>query len=80
MKIKMTIPVEVEVWDRNMSVVTGKHVYLVAECRGGLMEDPDIHYHNYQLIRADSEDKARRTYSFLNDCSYFYVSVIRQIE
>lgn len=75
--MKLMVPIEVEVGG---PYGRGEHSYIVAECRGGLMEDPDIHYHNYQLIRADSEDEARRTYNFINDCSYFYGSVISQVE
>ena len=58
----------------------GKHAYVVALCCGGLMEDPKIHYEDYQIIRADSADEARRKYNKLNNCSYFYGSVIEQIE
>ena len=34
--------------------------YLVHEVRGGLMEDPDFHYHNEEVIIADSKEEARR--------------------
>ena len=44
----------------------GKHAYVVALCCGGLMEDPKIHYEDYQIIRADSADEARQKYNKLN--------------
>lgn len=43
------------------------------------MEDPEIHYEDYQIIYADSEDEARKKYNEINKCSYFYGKVIRQI-
>lgn len=75
--MRIKIPVEVDVKVQN---TTGKHAYIVALCCGGVMEDPEIHYRDYQLIRADSEDEARRVYDFLNDCTYYYGSVISQVE
>lgn len=75
--MKLTIPIEVEVGGPYGS---GEHAYIVAECQGGLMEDPEFHYHNYQLIRADSKDEAMRTYDFINDCSYFRGVVMYQVE
>ena len=44
------------------------------------MEDPEIHYEDYQIIHADSAYEARRKYNKVNNCSYFYGSVIEQIE
>lgn len=75
--MKITVPMEVDV---KVRATEGKHAYVVAECQGGLMEDPEIHYHNYQLIRADSADEARRKYNKLNNCTYFYGSVMHQVE
>lgn len=75
--MKITIPCEISVKVRDTK---GKHAYVVAMCCGGIMEDPEIHYENYQLIRADSEDEARKTYNFLNDCTYYYGSVIHQVD
>ena len=75
--MKITIPVEIEV---EKTYGSGKHAYVVAECRGGIMEDPEFHYHNYQLIRADSADEAVRAYNFINDCQYFYGCVMHQVE
>lgn len=75
--MKFTVPIEVDVTVRDTE---GNHAYIVAECRGGLMKDPEFHYHNYQLIRADSSDEATRKYNKLNNCTYFYGSVMGQIE
>ena len=58
----------------------GKYTYVVALCCGGLMEDPEFHYHDYQIIRADSKDEAEDKYNKLNNCSYFYGSVMGQID
>jgi hypothetical protein len=45
------------------------------EC-GGIMEDPDIHYEKYQLIRAESAKEAVEKYNKLNNCNYYYGKVI----
>ena len=45
-----------------------------------LMEDPEIHYTDHQVIRASSEDEARQKYNELNHCSYFYGQVLGLIE
>lgn len=57
----------------------GCHAYLVALCCGGLIEDPEIHYHNYQIIRADSEEEAVKKYNEINKCSYFYGDILGRI-
>lgn len=75
--MRITVPMEVDVKVRDTK---GKHAYIVAECQGGLMEDPEFHYHNYQLIRADSADEAERKYNELNDCTYFYGQVMSQVD
>ena len=75
--MKIIVPMEVDVKVRDTE---GKHAYVVAECQGGLMEDPEFHYHNYQLIRADSPREAERKYNELNNCEYFYGSVMYQVE
>lgn len=76
-KMKFTIPIEVDVKVRDTE---GEHAYIVALCCGGVMEDLEFHYHNYQLIRADSADEARRKYNKLNNCSYYYGHVMGQVE
>ena len=58
----------------------GKHAYVIALCCGGLMEDPDFHYHNFQMIRADTEYEAVEKYNELNNCGYFYGRVMSRIE
>lgn len=75
--MKVTVPMQVDVADTNTK---GAHAYVVALCCGGLMEDPEIHYEDYQIIRADTADEARRKYNKINNCSYFYGSVMRQVE
>ena len=75
--MKINIKTEIDVKE---ITTQGKHAYVVALCCGGLMEDPEIHYEDYQIIRADSADEARRKYNKVNNCSYFYGSVIEQIE
>lgn len=59
----------------------GKNEYLVALACGGVMEDPYLHYENYQIIRADSEYEAVQKYNKLNNCTYYHGSVVsrRQI-
>lgn len=62
------------------NITIGKHAYVVALCCGGLMEDPEIHYEDYQIIRADSAEEAQKKYNERNNCSYFYGEVMSQIE
>lgn len=54
----------------------GSQSYIVAMECGGVMEDPDIHYEKYQLIRAESEKEAVEKYNKLNNCNYYYGKVI----
>lgn len=74
--MKISIIKEVDAKESN---TVGEHCYLVAVACGGVMEDPEIHYEDYQVIYADSADAARRKYNEINDCHYYYGSVIRQI-
>lgn len=55
----------------------GKHSYLVATQCGGLMEDPEIWYTDYQIIHADTAKDAKKKYDEINNCSYFYGKVLR---
>jgi len=73
-KVKTEIDMNVKKTDTQ-----GSHAYVVALCCGGVMEGPEFHYHDYQLIRADSEDEARKKYHELNNCSYYYGSVIGEV-
>ena len=49
--------------------------YIVHEVRGGLMEDPEFHYHNPEEIVAESADEARRIYDRRNGLYYFTGSI-----
>ena len=49
--------------------------YLVHEVRGGLMEDPEFHYHNEEEIIADSREEASDIYDRRHSCYYFTGSV-----
>lgn len=53
-----------------------KYFYLVALKTGGLMEDPQIHYQDFQIIYASTEQEALQIYNTKNNCSYFYGEVI----
>ena len=53
-----------------------KLTFTVAEVRGGLMEDPDFHYHNYQEIKAYTKEEAVKIYEKKNNCNYFYGKVM----
>lgn len=76
MKVTVNIKTEMDVKETN---TIGKNAYVVALCCGGLMEDPEIYYSDYQLIYADSEKEAKTKYDELNKCNYFYGEVIGQI-
>lgn len=56
------------------------HQYEVALCCGGVMEDPNIHYEDHQIIEAHSRAEAKETYDKRNNCSYYYGEVLRQID
>lgn len=77
MRVKYKIEVETEAKE---TATHGEHAYIVALCCGGLMEEPEIYYVDHQIIRAASEDEARRKYNELNHCSYFYGQVLGLIE
>ena len=49
--------------------------YIVHEVRGGLMEDPDFHYHNPEEIIAGSSEEAVAIYDRRHSCYYFTGSV-----
>ena len=46
--------------------------YLVALAEGGTMEQPRIMYSDYQIIEAETEEKAEEKYNSKNNCSYYY--------
>ena len=77
--MKVTYKTEVTV-DAKDTDTQGEHTYIVALRCGGLMEDPEIHYHDYQIIRADSRVEAVYKYNVLNNCNYFNGNVMGQID
>lgn len=76
MKVKVRTETNMDVKETNTQ---GSHAYVVALCCGGVMEDPEFHYHDYQLIRAESKDEAKKKYNELNNCSYYYGSVVGEV-
>lgn len=66
--------------DVSESNTKGKHTYLVALCCGGVMEDPEIHYEDCQVIRADSAREAESKYNQINKCSYYYGHVVEVLD
>ena len=75
--VKRTIETYVEVQETNTQ---GKHSYVVALLCGGLMEDPELYYEQYQIIHADSEGEALEKYKELNGQQYYYPHVLEIIE
>lgn len=57
----------------------GKNKYLVALQCGGLMEDPEFHLENYQVICADSEEEAVKKYNEINQCNFYYGKVVQKL-
>lgn len=57
-----------------------EHRYEVAMLCGGVMEDPDFHYEDLQIITAKSEKEAKEKYNKLNNCSYYYGEVLGMID
>lgn len=78
-KEKVAYKAEITV-DAKDTDTQGKHAYVVALCCGGLMEDPEIHYEDHQVILADSAEEARQKYNDINNCSYFYGEVVGRIK
>lgn len=77
MIIKTEIEMDVNIKDTDTQ---GKNTYLVALLCGGVMEDPDFHYEDYQIIHADSTKEAKEKYDKINKCSYYYGEVIQQMK
>lgn len=46
--------------------------YLVALSEGGLMEQPELNYSDFEVIEANSRNEAVEIYNKKNNCSYFY--------
>ena len=55
------------------------HKYVVAQACGGVMEDPVIHYEDYQEVIAESKEEACKIYNDRNNCNYYYGVVVDQI-
>ena len=53
--------------------------YIVHEVRGGLMEDPDFHYHNPEKIIAGSKEEAIAIYDRRNSLYYFTGNIVGQL-
>lgn len=51
--------------------------FLIGTEAGGLMEDPEFRISSpFNIIEAESEEKALEKYNTQNKCTYFYGSVI----
>ena len=74
--MKRNIQIEIDAKEIN---TIGKNKYLVALACGGLMEDPEIWYTDYQIISANSEEEAREIYNKLNNCTFFFGTVLEKI-
>lgn len=74
MKVELLKEFDIKETDTN-----GAHSYVIALRCGGIMEDPEIHYHHYQLINAESEADACEKYNRMNNCNFYYGHVIKQI-
>jgi len=46
--------------------------YLVALCVGGIMEDPEISYTEYEIIEAQNGKEAVAIYNKKNNCKFYY--------
>jgi len=57
-----------------------EHSYRVAMLCGGIMEDPDFHFENSQVITAKSEKEAEEKYNKINSCNYYYGKVLAQLD
>lgn len=57
----------------------GSNAYLVATKCGGVIENPSISYTDYQIIYADTDEEAVNKYNRLNQCSYYYGKVLKEL-
>ena len=76
MKVKVLIKTEMEA---KVTYTRGRNAYVVALRSGGLMEDPEVYYSDYQIIRADTEYEAKKKYDELNHCEFFYGEVLGKV-
>ena len=74
MKVKITTEVDAKETDTK-----GLHSYVVALVVGGIMEQPEFSYNNYQIIKADSPEEARYKYNAINNCNFYYGHVVEQL-
>lgn len=54
--------------------------YLVGLAVGGLMEQPEITYHDKQVIKAVSSEEAVKIYNRKNKCDFYYGHCLGEIE
>lgn len=55
-------------------------LYLVALQCGGVMEEPDYSYDDFQIVVADNPTQARKIYNNANNCSYYWGTTICSID
>lgn len=77
MLIKRTIESYVEVQETD---TRGNKSYVVALLCGGVMEDPELYYENYQIIHADSESEALEKYEKINGQQYYKPYILQIIK
>lgn len=53
--------------------------YIVALETGGLQEDPNIRYSDYEIIEAQSAEEAENNYNAKHNCNFFYGCVVGEI-
>ena len=46
--------------------------YVVALLTGGVPEQPNFAYEDYQVIEANNEEEAEDIYDNINDCEYYF--------
>lgn len=57
-----------------------EHNYSVGMLCGGIMEDPNFHYEDIQIITAKTKREAEEKYNKINKCAYYYGKVISQLD
>lgn len=75
-KLRITTEIVVEAIDTD---TVGYYDFLVATLCGGVPEDPEFHYEDYQIIHADSKEGAEELYNKINNCNYYYGEVVGRI-
>lgn len=77
LNIKRTIETYVDVQETD---TRGRHSYVVALLCGGVMEDPELYYEQYQIIHADSESEALKKYREINGEQYYKPHILKIIK